>query len=170
MATTLPVPIEFRLPDGWQPAPPDEVGAPGVAFVALHPASRDDFTANITISGELRPDDASLASIADESVDRLSQGAVVSVANRTEVGSAEVPGLTQVLNVSTSIAGKARDLVQCQVYLSVQDAEEPARRAIVELVLTATPNQLNTVVGDFQQFVSTVRPPEQAGTNGNGQT
>ncbi|MCX5129755.1 hypothetical protein OOK25_39665, partial [Streptomyces sp. NBC_00347] len=52
MPTTLPVPIEFRLPEGWQPAPPDEVGAPGVAFVALHPQPDSGFTANITIDGE----------------------------------------------------------------------------------------------------------------------
>ncbi|MQA11885.1 MAG: hypothetical protein GEU98_25750, partial [Pseudonocardiaceae bacterium] len=67
MATTIPIPVNFRLPDGWQAAAPDEVGAPGAAFVALHPASRTDFTANITISGEYRPDEAALTDIADES-------------------------------------------------------------------------------------------------------
>ena len=37
MVSELPVRIEFSLPEGWQATPPDEAGAPGVAFVALHP-------------------------------------------------------------------------------------------------------------------------------------
>jgi hypothetical protein len=43
VATQLPVRIEFRLPDGWQAAPPDEVGTPGAAFVAQIPTVLDDF-------------------------------------------------------------------------------------------------------------------------------
>ncbi|MFI5617659.1 hypothetical protein [Streptomyces sp. NPDC051567] len=88
MPTTLPLPIEFRLPEGWFPAPPDEVGAPGVAFVALHPRPDAGFTANITIAGEYRPDGATLENIADASVERLREatGSVV-VAHRREIGS-----------------------------------------------------------------------------------
>ncbi|WP_409469332.1 hypothetical protein [Streptomyces sp. HC307] len=37
MPTALPVPIQFELPEGWRPAPPDEAGAPRAAFVARHP-------------------------------------------------------------------------------------------------------------------------------------
>lgn len=37
MPAELPVPIEFRLPEGWLPAKPNEVDAEGVAFAAVHP-------------------------------------------------------------------------------------------------------------------------------------
>lgn len=160
MATTLPVPVEFALPEGWQAAPPDEVGAPGAAFVALHRASHGSgFTANITVDGEYREDDATLTAIADASVDQL-RGVSESVARsqRRELGSGEAPGLAQVLEVSTMIDGTQRPLVQYQVYLSMPDLTDSRRRAVVRLVLTATPGQLDAVTSDFQEFVSSVRP------------
>ncbi|MBA0124154.1 hypothetical protein H0B56_01200 [Haloechinothrix sp. YIM 98757] len=161
MATTLPVPIEFTLPEGWQSATPDEVGAPGVAFIALHPESRDEFTANITVSGEIRTDDALLTSIADEAVAHLEQGGSVELQNRTEVGTSDAPGLTQVLILSTTVDGSQLDLVLSQVFLSVADAEEPHKRAVLQLTLTARTTQFDTVVGDFQQFVRTIRVSDE---------
>ena len=78
MATTLPVKISFSLPDGWQAAPPDEVEAPGAAFVALHPATSDEgVTANLTIAGRMRNDSATMWDIAAESVQRLGQAGTV---------------------------------------------------------------------------------------------
>src|SRR5689334_18997909 len=99
MSTTprLPVPIEFRLPGGWLPADPAEAGAPGMLFVAKHPASSlgtDSFVANITISG-YRRDGADLADIADESLRRLRRGASVRVVDRTALGSPRAPGGSQ---------------------------------------------------------------------------
>jgi len=162
MATTLPTPIEFQLPDGWLPAPPDEVGAPAAAFVALHPASADrqlaNFTANITIAGEVRGDGAALTAIADESVARLSAGAKVRVANRVLTESSAVPGLSQVLNVATRHQGAVHQLIQCQAYLDLRDAANPANRVVIELGLTATANQIESLVDDFQSFVRTVKP------------
>jgi hypothetical protein len=156
MVTELPVRIEFSLPDGWQAAPPDEVGAPGVAFVALHRGSANGFTANLTIAGEFRDPDLPMATIADESVQLLEKVAgAVRVRARTAVGSDDAPGITQVLDLEMS-AG--RRLVQCQVYVSMHDVADPRRRAVVELVLTCTPAQLDTVLPDFQEFVGTVRP------------
>lgn len=38
MPTTLPVPMEFRLPENWLPAaPPDGVDVSGGAFAAVRP-------------------------------------------------------------------------------------------------------------------------------------
>lgn len=164
MATSMPLPVEFRLPEGWQPAPPDEVGAPGAAFVALHPATnRPGFTTNITIDGEQRSDEATLAEIADESVSNLHQASrAVSVSQRSEFGSADAPGLTQVLKVSTGRGADALQLVQCQVYLSMPDVEEPTRRAVVRLALTAAAEDFDSVLADFQEFVGTVRPKNRA--------
>jgi hypothetical protein len=161
MATTLPVKIEFSLPEGWRPAPPDEVGAPGVAFVALHPQPRDGFTANITIAGNLR-EEAGLATIADESVQRLSTAAAVHVAKRTEVGTPQAPALTQTLRISTSLRGRPLELVQSQVYLVMQDVRDPAKRAVIELALTAKPNHLDEIADDFKEFVRSVRPADPA--------
>lgn len=160
MATDLPVRIEFSLPDGWQPAQPDEAGAPGVAFVAVHPGSANGFTANLTIAGQLRDPELPMEQIADESVQRLEEAVgAVEVRRRVEVGTADAPGITQVLDIAI---GTGRPLVQCQVYVSLQDADDPQRRAVLELVLTCTPEQLDVVFEDFQDFVRSVRPAEDA--------
>ncbi|MFI2779465.1 hypothetical protein [Streptomyces sp. ALB3] len=159
MTTTLPVPIAFELPDGWRATPPDGVGAPGAAFVALHPRPEAGFTANITVDGEFRPDAATLPEIADESVENLRRSAVsVEVGERREVGSPESPGLTQTLAVSAIAGGAPRDLVQSQVYLSLLDVDDPSRRAVIRLILTASASQHPAVVEDFREFVRTVRP------------
>ncbi|MDQ0941820.1 hypothetical protein [Streptomyces sp. V1I1] len=163
MATTLPVPIEFELPEGWRAAQPDEVGAPGAAFVALHPQPDAGFTANITIDGEYRPDAATLSEIAHESVERLSQAAAsIVVTGRREIGSADAPGFTQALALSAVVGGVLRDLVQSQVYLSMLDLADPRKRAVIRLVLTATASQHPAVLDDFQDFVRTVRPDTDA--------
>lgn len=163
MTTTLPVKIDFRLPEGWIPAPPDEVGAPGAAFVALHPESHGGrFRSNITISGEVRPDSMPMALIADESFERLKRGAVAVLADRREIGSPKAPGLTQVVRLSTSIDDEPIELVQSQVYISFQDVDDPTMRAVVELVLTTTAEAFRQVVPDFQKFVASVRPADPA--------
>jgi hypothetical protein len=160
MATTLPVPIEFELPRGWVAAPPDEVGAPDAAFVALHKEDwRTGFTANITIGGALRVDPASLADIADESVESLAAHAVtVTLERRNEFGDPDAPGLTQLVRIRDRVGGTERSLAQCQVYLSMSDVDDERKRVVLQLVLTATEEQLAGVLQDFQWFVSSVRP------------
>ncbi|WP_155058851.1 hypothetical protein [Streptomyces blattellae] len=159
MPTTLPVPIQFELPEGWRAAPPDEAGAPGAAFVARHPQSDAGFTANITVDGEYRPDAATLPEIAHESVERLSQAvSSVEVIGHREIDSADAPGFTQTLAVSAVVGGVHHDLVQSQVYLSMLDIADPRKRAVIRLVLTSTASQHPDVLGDFQGFVRTVCP------------
>ncbi|WP_217239996.1 hypothetical protein [Streptomyces sp. AC555_RSS877] len=159
MPTTLPMPIEFRLPEGWRPARPQGFETENVAFAALHPQPDTGFAANITIDGEIPPDADTLGNLANESVDRLRQVAdSVVVAHRREVGSADAPALTQRLTFSTVIDGVRRDLVQSQVYLSLSDIEDSHKRAVIRLSLTATAAQHDAVLGDFQDFVRTVRP------------
>ncbi|MFD7920305.1 hypothetical protein ACFV3R_13895 [Streptomyces sp. NPDC059740] len=158
MATTLPLKIEFSLPEGWQPAPPDEVGAPGVAFIALHPASQDTFTANITIAGKDHEGDVDLMALAHESVQRLREGAAVSVARQAQGGTPEIPALTQTLRVSTTLRKRPTELIQNQVYLLMRDARDPSRKAVIELALTAKQSQLEQVAEDFEEFVRSIRP------------
>jgi hypothetical protein len=163
MPTTLPVPIEFELPEGWRAASPDGVGAPGAAFIAMHLQPDAGFTANITIDGDYRPDAAMLPEIADESVERLRQAAAsVEVTERREIGSADAPGLTQTLAVSAVAGGVRRDLIQSQVYLSMLDVTDPRRRSVIRLILTATASQHPAVLEDFREFVRTVRPDTDA--------
>lgn len=154
MSTELPVPLEFKLPPGWGSAPPDEVGAQGSAFVALHPASADNFVANITISGQVRSDP--LETVADESIARLKASSAVKVTDRKQTGRSDAPGLAQVLRLHTKIDGVERELVQYQVYLGMSGSD--GQSAVIELMLTATPKQLGGAVPDFQSFVKTVKP------------
>ena len=159
MVTSLPVPIEFELPDGWRAVPPDEVGAPGAAFVALHLPSDDGFTANVAIDGEYRPDPATLSQIADESARYLDQAATsVTVTSRREVGSVDAPGLTQTLALSVVVGGVNRDLVQSQAYVALQDVADPYKQVVIRLVLTATASQHPVVLEDFRGLVRSVRP------------
>ncbi|MBK1783278.1 hypothetical protein [Prauserella cavernicola] len=159
MATTLPVPVEFSLPQGWRSVHPDELGAPGAAFVALHPASRDGFTATIALSGELRDDEVPLTRIADEAARRLHRGAVaLKVGRRGHVGGPDHPGLTQVLRLRARISGGLTDLVQLQVFLAVGDDVRTRRRAVLHVALTATPRQFARLLPGFQEFVATIRP------------
>ncbi|MBA8822763.1 hypothetical protein FHX42_000092 [Saccharopolyspora lacisalsi] len=159
MVGTLPIPIKFELPEGWQAGDPDELGSPDSAFAAIHPGSwQPGSTANITIDGAYRPDPATLTDIADESVGNIEQVAEpVEVAQRSELGSAEAPGLGQVLKFSAVVDGTARELFQCQIYLSMVDTEDPEQRVVVRLVLTANPEQFRTLMDDFQAFVGSVR-------------
>lgn len=164
MATTLPVPIEFSLPEGWQAVHPDAAGAPGVAFVAVQPNPGDGFTTNIAIKGEYRDDDTDLAAdltaLADESVSAMEERGVVRVADRTEVDSQSAPALTQRLELATVVKGEALDLVQCQVYLAMTDTTEPHKRVVLELAMTSTSDEFGGFLGDFQEFLRTVRPAE----------
>lgn len=168
MASSIPVPVEFQLPDGWKQAPPDEVGAPGAAFVALRPPAEQGFTPNITISGGHRADDATLDTIADESLQRLAHACDdAALIERTPVGSVQAPGLTQLVRLHPGTEQTPRELVQSQVYLALLDVDDPHRRVVLEVVLTATPDQLAGVVEDFQDFVGTVRPKNSEAQTGD---
>ncbi|MET0236676.1 MAG: hypothetical protein ABW224_18650 [Kibdelosporangium sp.] len=166
MATTIPVPIMFSLPDGWISAPPDEVGSPSAAFVALRPPARNGFTPNITISGEIRGD-LPLSRIADEAVANLRrQVGAVKLGRRSEVGSPDNPGLTQAVRMRLTLDGRPQDVAQLQVFLSMQDVSDSRRQAVLHIVLSATPDRFEQVIGEFQQFVSTIRPEVAPRPNG----
>jgi hypothetical protein len=162
MAATLPVPIVCELPDGWGSVSPDDVGAGEVAFVALHPPPSNGFTANITISGEVRPAAVPLTAIADQALAVLRAGArELRVGDRTEFGSAANPGLIQAVRLSVILHGRPQDLVQLQVFAGFRDTHDPLRRVVLHIVLSTTPEQFERLVGDFQQFVTTIRPDQE---------
>ncbi|OQO94867.1 hypothetical protein B1813_01990 [Saccharomonospora piscinae] len=162
MATTIPVPIQFSLPDGWRSVDPDELGTPEAAFVALRPGSRGEgFTPNITISGDLRPSDVPLSTIAEESVERLRRGSTeVSLGRTTEGGTTENPVRTQAVRVEVELAGQRRYLVQYQVFMAFANAADPRTRPVLRVVLTSTMEQFPEVVDDFQAFLDTITPEQ----------
>lgn len=152
MATQVPVPIEFQLPEQWRPTDPDEVGAPTAAYVALRPEPAGEFVANITITGQLDTDARPLIAYADESLERLRERAPdVTLAKRADVGSEQAPGLTQVATLTTDVNGVPRSVVQIQVFLAISGA-------VIELVLTSAVEEIDQVAGDFRDFVSSVAP------------
>ncbi|MFE0739136.1 hypothetical protein [Streptomyces sp. NPDC058855] len=136
-----------------------------MSFAAVLPDTDTEFAPSITVSGEMSPDAATLADLANKSVERLHEVAEsVVVALRREVGSIDAPVLAQRLVFSAVIDGIHRDLVQSQVYLSLPDVRDPHNRAAIQLVLTATAAQHHSVLGDFQEFVRTIRTGSEAGT------
>ncbi|GAB3563946.1 hypothetical protein GCM10027445_06970 [Amycolatopsis endophytica] len=161
MVAALPVPIQFSLPEGWQSVPPHEVNADEAAFVALRPPARKGFTPNITISGSLHPSDVELTQLADAAFERLRRGAPdAQLGRRKEAGSATGPGLTQAVRLSLLLDGEPRQVVQLQVFLGIRDTRNASRYAVLQLVLSALAEQFDEVVGDFQKFLSTIRPEE----------
>lgn len=159
MVATLPVPIQFSLPEGWRSVPPDEVNAAEAAFVALRPPPVGGFTANITISGEVREDEVPLPRIADEAVEKLRAGARdVELGRRNDVGSAANPGLTQAVRMTVGLHGTPTEIGQFQVFLAMRDTEHKDRRVVLHIVLSALPEQFDNLLAEFQQFVSTIRP------------
>lgn len=160
MATQLPVPLELQLPEGWTSAPPDEVDAPGAAFVALHLPSADGFTANITVSGNVRAGDNVLEDTAEESLERLAAGTAgtVELRQRQGIGSEDAPGLLQLVDLTTTVGNQPLKLIQFQVYLLMKDLSDPEKQVVVEVMLTCKESQYDTVLSDFQTFVSNIRP------------
>lgn len=161
MVSTLPVPIQFSLPPGWQSVPPDAVGTPNAAFVALHQGSaQGGFTANITITGETHDDEVTLIEIGDASVERLRASGArdVQLGRRNETGTPESPVLTQAVKLSIDLQGSPQDLIQFQVFLGMRDQQDSRRVAVLQVVLSALPEQYPTVIGDFEQFLSTIQP------------
>ncbi|MFH9074056.1 hypothetical protein [Streptomyces alboflavus] len=159
MSSPIPALLELRLPESWQAAPPELVGVPDASFVAVHAHPDGGFTANVTVDSAYRPDTATLAEIGDESVADLSTVTEsLDVTSRHEIGSAEAPGLTQTLALTTVVNGVRRELTQSQVYLSLLDIHAPDRRMVVRLILTATTAQHDDVLEDFRDIVATVRP------------
>ncbi|PJN09862.1 hypothetical protein CG723_21745 [Streptomyces sp. CB01635] len=116
----------------------------------------------------MRNDGATIAQIADESVPRLEQGGPVRVLKKTEIGTPDLPGLTdspgivQNLVLSTTLRGEPVELCQSQVYLGMEDVRNPAQRAVIEIVLTATQNQLGQVIEDYKEFLRTVRQADDS--------
>lgn len=162
MATTLPVPILFKLPDGWEAVDPDAANAPSAAFVAVQPAPEEDFVANIVIEGERRPEDLTLEALADESVERLrNQSGTTTVLKRGEPESGPVHGYAQKLSISAVVNGQPQDLAQSQVYLPL-DIDVPGERAVILMSLTSSARQHPAVLTDFLTFLGTVRPDVEA--------
>ncbi|HVW42247.1 MAG TPA: hypothetical protein VHC18_12935 [Amycolatopsis sp.] len=163
MVATIPVPVQFSLPEGWRSAPPDQVDAPEAAFVALRPPGVKGFTPNITITGDLQDADVPLARFADEAVERLRRGAPdAELGKRKESGSERGPGLTQAVRMTLRVNGQPEQLLQLQVFLGMRDTSDSSRYAVLEIVLSALAEQFQDVVRDFQQFISTIRPEEAA--------
>lgn len=169
MATTIPVPLEFSLPQGWRSVPPDDIGTPNAGFVALRPdTGGDGFTANITITGQVREGGVELPEVAAEAVERLRRGAhEVKVGNTQSTGSAENPVYTQPLRLDIDVAGRRRYLVQYQVFMGFTDTTDPSRRAVVQIALSSTPETFTSVFADFEEFIGTIRP-DRTGRGGNG--
>lgn len=164
MPAPLPVPIEFRLPEGWLPAQPNAGAADEGAFAAVHPHPDAGFAANITIDGTIPTAADTLTDLADESVERLRHIAdSVEVTHRREVGPADSPALTQHAALTASVDDARRDLIQSQVYLGLQDVADPHKRAVIQPTLTSTAAQHELGLAELQEFVRTVHPASGAG-------
>lgn len=157
MSTRLPIPITFRLPEAWSPTDPDQAGAPQAAFVAIHPQAADNFTPNITIAAQPKRTESSMTEAAEESVRALTQGTDVVVTHRAEFGSDAAPGLTQYLRLTTTLGEVRHDLIQVHFFVTLRDTTDPAKQAMLKIVLTATEDQAPEAVRDFERFLATLR-------------
>jgi hypothetical protein len=144
----IDVPIGFDVPEGWRAVDATRFG---VAFALVRDGDRGGFTPNVTIGVARRDDVADIDAAAAESVRRLATIATeVSVVDRTDVGNDRAPGLAQVVRLRTGDG----ELVQSQVHLTIPLGDAPHDRLLVELACTCRPDQVPSVVPDFQRLVA----------------
>ena len=150
------LPLGFDIPDGWTAVEPGDSGA---VFVAVQPEPGEEFTPNITLSVQQRPDPASIVDIAEEAVERLGRSlAGLDVLSRREIDG-DAPGVTQLLRLRTS---EGTELIQTQVHLTVP-GPTPADRLVLELACTAAPATARRLSPGFQRFVGRVRVRQHEG-------
>jgi hypothetical protein len=156
----LPVPLEFQLDaPPWESVPPASLGVENASFLAVRRGLGDDYSPTISVSGDLRPDAATLEDIAEESLQLLRvQAEDVELVTRQDTGTEQAPSIMQAIGATATIDGRRHDLRQVQVLLSLLDADEPARRAVVILTLSCTFRQFDSVAPEFQAMVASVRP------------
>ncbi|WP_203337479.1 hypothetical protein [Nocardioides limicola] len=162
----LPVPLEFRLPnEHWEPMVPETLGVEYAAFLAVRRNLDPAYSPTITISGDYRLDEATLSDIADEAVAKY-QGQVdqLRLLQRQDIGSAEAPGISQLIGMSAPIDGTHFDLRQGQILMALIDQDDPTKRVVLIYTLSCTADQLAQMSGEFQEFLASTRPfPEQQG-------
>lgn len=164
MPTTLPVPVTFTLPnEHWQAVEPESLGVRNAAFLAVRREhAGDGYAPTITISGDVRPDAATLDQIADEAVAVLAEQARdVELVTRRDYGSEQAPGVLQVVGGTLVTDDQVFDLRQAQVLMEMKDVEDPTRRAVVKIVLSTTFAQFETYLPELQELMRSFRP-EQA--------
>ncbi|AEK40774.1 hypothetical protein [Amycolatopsis mediterranei] len=153
----MTLPLDFVIPDGWTAVDPGDSGA---VFVAVHPVPGEEFTPNITVSVQQRPDEASIDAIAAEAVERLSRTlAGLEVLSRRDVGDPAAPAVMQLLRLRT---GEGTELIQTQVHLTVPGAT-PEDRLVLELACTAAPATARALSPGFQRFVASVHVRQHEG-------
>jgi hypothetical protein len=164
MPATLPVPIDFQLPnESWRPVDPEVFGVRNAAFLALRQSPAGDFEPTISIGGDMRPDPATLVEIADESVELLRQEARdVELVKRREVGTPDAPGVTQLLGATIDAEGRTWDLQQVQALLAWPDVDDPTNRCVIVVTLTAAYGQAERLLPEFEEMLGSVRPHRSA--------
>ena len=166
----LPVPVEFRLPDGWEPVRPEEWGVENAAFMAVRRDAPGDYVPILSIAGDWRLDYVTLDTIADESVSlAAAQASSVEILDRKHIGSEEAPAILQLLGVEASVDGRDWQLRQGQVLSGLVDVDNPEKRVVVIYTVTCSADQFDVVGREFQEFMSTVRPA-QPGTGGDAES
>ncbi|WP_410643065.1 hypothetical protein [Amycolatopsis sp. lyj-346] len=153
----MTLPLDFVIPDGWTAVDP---GGSGAVFGAVHPVPGEEFTPNITVGVQQRPDDATIDAVAAEAVERLSRTlAGLDVLSRRDVGDAAAPAVMQLLRLRT---GEGTELIQTQVHLTVPGAG-PEDRLVLELACTAAPAAARRLAPGFQRFVASVHVRQHEG-------
>lgn len=162
MSAHLPIPITFRLPEGWVATDPDQAGAPQAAFVAIDPRAGDGFTPNLTVAARPKRPEWSMIEAAEASVRTLDDHADVAVTHRCLFGSGAAPGLTQSVRLRTTVGEVRLDLVQVHLLMTLRDTGNTTKQALLTIVLTATADQAPVAVRDFDRFVATLRATSKA--------
>ncbi|MEU0464206.1 hypothetical protein ABZ215_09400 [Amycolatopsis sp. NPDC006131] len=137
---TLPVPVHFGLPDGWEPVPSRDA-----AFAAARSA-----TAGIMLTGGMWPVATPLREVAAESARELRETAdEVTVLSGEEIGDG---GFVQELRFTVG----DETFVRSEVHLAM--GEGAGQRAVVRAVLTCTRAEFDALAGDFREFVGSLGP------------
>lgn len=170
MIAPATVPIHFELPERWTPADPAHVEASGAAYVALREDLGATFTPNITVtSGNPTTRGGSLVFLADYARDRLrSVAASVQLTSRRIVDGGASTGFTHSIRLTVGGGAEELHLAQAQAAMVLVDPVNPALGSLYLFALTASLDDFEIALPDFQQCIRSLRLVENSAGGAEG--
>ena len=74
------------------------------------------------------------------------------------MGTADNPGFAQAVRLVLPYGGKPLHLVQRQAFFSMRHPRDPGSTAVLQVVLSALPDQFVRLLDEFHEFLTTIRP------------
>jgi hypothetical protein len=165
MMGDLPFSLDLTRPPGWRRVPPDAVGEPAAAYVAVREANIDEpVTPNVVIGVTAMPTAAiDVIALAEAHLARLRATYPVTVLSR-EAGGRAGPQAAQLLQIDYTLDEVAVTLKQVQILIVGRDTTDPALAGVIELIMTCPEELFEQAGPEFQELVASIQITDTATT------